>query len=154
MAPDVTLNPADCSLDCQLQGHLASTLSDEGFGYLWSGGCTTQRSACAAAAVGNQCQHKACTIAEFKLTNSVAAHTPVASCILNCTSTVVVASRLSAAFQITGVRATHGITSGRFWFAVRLLEPLETTAANIGDSADAYNDDETTANTIHCCRCG
>jgi hypothetical protein len=38
MAPDVTLNPADCSLDCHLQGHLASTLSDGGFGYLWSGG--------------------------------------------------------------------------------------------------------------------
>ncbi|WIA38205.1 hypothetical protein OEZ86_001552 [Tetradesmus obliquus] len=89
MAADVLLNPADCSLDCQLQGPVASTLSDEGFGYLWS-----------------------------------------------------------------GVRATHGITSGRFWFSVRVLEPLETTAANIGESADAYNDDETAANTIHCCRVG
>lgn len=55
---------------------------------------------------------------------------------------------------LAGVRATHGITSGRFWFSVRVLEPLETTAANIGESADAYNDDETAANTIHCCRCG
>jgi hypothetical protein len=42
MEPDVSLNPADCSLDCQQQGHLASTLSDEGFGYLWSGGYITQ----------------------------------------------------------------------------------------------------------------
>ncbi|KAF6263098.1 hypothetical protein COO60DRAFT_537513 [Scenedesmus sp. NREL 46B-D3] len=89
MAPDVTLNTADCSLDCQLQGSMASTLSDEGFGYLWS-----------------------------------------------------------------GVRATHGVAAGRFWFSVRVLEPLETTAANIGDAADAYNDDETTPNTIHCCRIG
>ncbi|WIA17903.1 hypothetical protein OEZ85_009400 [Tetradesmus obliquus] len=89
LAADVLLNPADCSLDCQLQGLVASTLSDDGFGYLWS-----------------------------------------------------------------GVRAPHGITSGRFWFSVRVLEPLETTAANIGESADAYNDDETAANTIHCCRIG
>lgn len=42
LAADVLLNPADCSLDCQLQGPVASTLSDEGFGYLWSGGYCCQ----------------------------------------------------------------------------------------------------------------
>jgi hypothetical protein len=61
---------------------------------------------------------------------------------------------MSTTRHVAGVRATHGITAGCFWFSVRILEPLETTAANIGESADAYNDDETTANTIHCCRYG
>jgi hypothetical protein len=75
--------------------------------------------------------------------------TPLASVI----TLMVFAQCLPCLHNITGVRATHGITAGRFWFSVRVLEPLETTAANIGDSADAYNDDETTANTIHCCRC-
>lgn len=33
----VELNPADSSLDCQLEGPCAQTISEEGFGYLWSG---------------------------------------------------------------------------------------------------------------------
>lgn len=53
----------------------------------------------------------------------------------------------------TGVRATHGITTGRYWFSVQIMEPLETTLTNIGDSADMYSDEDATANTIHCCRC-
>jgi hypothetical protein len=65
MAPDVSLNPADCSLDCQLQGHLASTLSDEGFGYLWSGGYTSAIVVCAAtmASKGSAAPDDICSVA-------------------------------------------------------------------------------------------
>lgn len=36
-AAEVILNPADRSLDCEVEGPWASTLTEEGFGYLWSG---------------------------------------------------------------------------------------------------------------------
>lgn len=32
------------------------------------------------------------------------------------------------------------------------MEPLQTTFTTIGDSADMYYDQDTTANTVHCCR--
>lgn len=37
---------------------------------------------------------------------------------------------------------------------MRIMEPLETDAPNVGDSADLYSDDESKANTIHCARIG